>query len=126
MEGPVFGVLHMTGKDPVIEPAESSGSHVKWSVSSLSPITAIFKNMWALLGGGGAVPYHGAVLVYKELSSGDRRLVLRVYVTLNTSPAHVEVRMAGNSKFSFCLLMIVISEVRQESGREREGERHAV
>ncbi|KAJ7995138.1 hypothetical protein DPEC_G00241450 [Dallia pectoralis] len=60
-----FSVLHMKGCHPVIEPsADHSGSHVKWHVSSLSPVGPIVQSKQP-------VEHHGVVLVYKERTGSN-------------------------------------------------------
>ena len=74
----VFGVLHITGSQPVIERVQYSGSHLRWPVSSLSPVggTVILD---------GQQVHHGAVLVYEDLWSTEDRLAFRIYLALSCS-----------------------------------------
>ena len=73
-----FGVLHITGEEAVIEPVEVSGSHLKWSVSSLCYVAAIVQMIYG-------PEYHGAVLLYKELSS--EIIILRIYLSADNNPS---------------------------------------
>ncbi|KAJ7984031.1 hypothetical protein DPEC_G00367590, partial [Dallia pectoralis] len=73
-----FSVLHMKGCHPVIEPsADHSGSHVKWHVSSLSPVGPIVQSKQP-------VEHHGVVLVYKE-RTGSNSYSFRIYLATNSS-----------------------------------------
>ena len=92
----VFGVLHITGKAPVIErPVEVSGSHVTWSVSSLSPLAAIVQMIFGKT-------CHAAVLLYRDLSNHDEVLDLRCYLAPN-NPSHLKVRIAPRWKPKDCM-----------------------
>ena len=75
----VFGVLHVKGKDPIIERVQSSGSHLKWPVSSLSPVGAVKLRSQQEEG------YHGAVLVYQDLRGSSNGHTFRIFLTLNYS-----------------------------------------
>ena len=92
----VFGVLHITGEKAVIEPVEVSGSHLQWSPSSFCFVAAIVQKFFGL-------KYHGAVLLYKELSSGDDMLKLRVYLTPGNNPSLEKVRIAQRWKQKDCM-----------------------
>ncbi|KAM8902806.1 uncharacterized protein AB9W97_007289 isoform 2-T2 [Spinachia spinachia] len=60
-----FSVLHMKDSRPLIEPTvDHSGSHVKWNVTSLSPVGPIIPTSHA-------VERHGVVLVYWLSSNGN-------------------------------------------------------
>uniref|UniRef100_A0A3P8Z8S8 FIIND domain-containing protein n=1 Tax=Esox lucius TaxID=8010 RepID=A0A3P8Z8S8_ESOLU len=73
-----FSVLHMKGRHPVIEPSvDHSGSHVKWRVSSLSPVGPIVPSSQP-------VEHHGVVLVYKELARSNS-YSFRIYLATNNS-----------------------------------------
>ena len=80
----VFGVLHVKGKDPVIEIVQSSGSHLKWPVSSLSPVGGIVQNT-------PQVKHHGAVLLYQDLGSPVDTHTFRVFPT-SSNASHIKVR----------------------------------
>ncbi|XP_028818948.1 uncharacterized protein LOC114769776 isoform X2 [Denticeps clupeoides] len=72
----VFSVLHMKNSKPVIEPSvEHSGSHIKWSVSSLSPVGPIVQT-------NRQVGHHGVVLVFKEVDQ-QASYSFRVYLAPN-------------------------------------------
>ncbi|XP_056140017.1 uncharacterized protein si:dkeyp-97b10.3 [Lampris incognitus] len=76
-----FSVLHIKDNRPVIEPTEDhSGSHVKWRVSSLSPVGPIVRTTQP-------VERHGVVLVYKELggSGNNNSYSFRIYLATNNS-----------------------------------------
>ncbi|XP_076837447.1 NACHT, LRR and PYD domains-containing protein 1a allele 5 isoform X2 [Brachyhypopomus gauderio] len=71
-----FSVLHVKDKQGVIEPsADHSRSHVKWSVSSLSPVGPIVQTTKT-------AEHHGVVLVYKEMGQQDS-YSFRVYLATN-------------------------------------------
>ncbi|XP_064372627.1 uncharacterized protein LOC112981348 isoform X1 [Dromaius novaehollandiae] len=74
---PAFKVLHVTagGSAALEAPAECSASHVRWLVSSLSPVGPLLRAEEPLL-------YHGAVVLYKVLD-GHPSLSFRVYVATN-------------------------------------------
>lgn len=73
-----FGVLHIKDNRPLIEPtADHSGSHVKWNVTSLSPVGPVVQMSQA-------VGQHGVVLVYKQRSS-DASYSFHVYLAPNSS-----------------------------------------
>uniref|UniRef100_A0A8C7L1G9 Si:dkeyp-97b10.3 n=1 Tax=Oncorhynchus kisutch TaxID=8019 RepID=A0A8C7L1G9_ONCKI len=73
-----FSVLHMKDSCPVIEPSvDHSGSHVKWRVSSLSPVGPIVQSSKP-------VEHHGVVLVYKELAL-ENSYSFRIYLATNNS-----------------------------------------
>ncbi|XP_045559643.1 uncharacterized protein isoform X2 [Salmo salar] len=73
-----FSVLHMKDSCPVIEPSvDHSGSHVKWRVSSLSPVGPIVQSSKP-------VEHHGVVLVYKELALNNS-YSFRIYLATNNS-----------------------------------------
>lgn len=77
-----FSVLHIKDNRPLIEPtADHSGSHVKWNVTSLSPVGPIIQTSRA-------VEHHGVVLVYKQLSGGgdnnNNNYNFHVYLATNS------------------------------------------
>ncbi|XP_038162314.1 uncharacterized protein si:dkeyp-97b10.3 [Cyprinodon tularosa] len=73
-----FSVLHIKHDRPLIEPtADHSGSHVKWKVTSLSPVGPIIQKT-------GSVEHHGVVLVYKQLSDTDN-YSFHVYMATNSA-----------------------------------------
>ncbi|KAM4627945.1 uncharacterized protein ACJ7VT_002833 isoform 2-T2 [Polymixia lowei] len=75
-----FSVLHIKDNRPIIEPTvDHSGSHVKWCVSSLSPVGPIIQTNQP-------VEHHGVVLVYKELgNSSNNNYSFRIYLATNNS-----------------------------------------
>ncbi|OXB69713.1 UNVERIFIED_CONTAM: hypothetical protein H355_006114 [Colinus virginianus] len=73
---PAFKVLHIKGAGAAIEPStDFSASHVRWLVSSLSPVGPLIRSEEPLL-------YHGAVVLYKAVDD-DPSLLFRVYVATN-------------------------------------------
>ncbi|KAM9317526.1 uncharacterized protein KZ484_021970 [Pholidichthys leucotaenia] len=73
-----FSVLHIKNNRPVIEPTvDHSGSHVKWNVTSLSPVGPIIQTTQP-------VEHHGVVLVYKQLGS-DNNYSFHVYLATNNA-----------------------------------------
>lgn len=74
-----FSVLHIKGNRPVIEPTvDHSGSHVKWNVTSLSPVGPIIQTSQA-------VEHHGVVLVYKQLTTDNNSYSFHVYLGTNSA-----------------------------------------
>uniref|UniRef100_A0A3B4FFQ4 Si:dkeyp-97b10.3 n=1 Tax=Pundamilia nyererei TaxID=303518 RepID=A0A3B4FFQ4_9CICH len=74
-----FTVLHIKGNRPVIEPTvDHSGSHVKWNVTSLSPVGPIIQTSQA-------VEHHGVVLVYKQLTTDNNSYSFHVYLGTNSA-----------------------------------------
>ncbi|XP_039930733.1 caspase recruitment domain-containing protein 8 [Hirundo rustica] len=74
--GVAFKVLHVKGGGAAIEPsAEFSASHVKWVVSSLSPVGPLIHSPEPL-------QYHGAVILYKAV---DEHPSLSFWVYLATN-----------------------------------------
>ncbi|XP_054138721.1 caspase recruitment domain-containing protein 8 isoform X2 [Melozone crissalis] len=74
--GVAFKVLHIKGGGAAIEPsAEFSASHVKWVVSSLSPVGPLIHSQEPL-------QYHGAVILYKAI---DEHPSLSFWVYLATN-----------------------------------------
>ena len=79
-----FSVLHIKDNRPLIEPTvDHSGSHVKWNVTSLSPVGPIIQTSQS-------VEHHGVALVYKQLSS-DNNYSFHVYLATN-SHSDIKVR----------------------------------
>lgn len=75
-----FSVLHIKDNRPLIEPTvDHSGSHVKWNVTSLSPVGPIIQTSQS-------VGHHGVVLVYKQLG-GDNNNNYSFHVYLATNNA---------------------------------------
>ncbi|XP_041851566.1 uncharacterized protein si:dkeyp-97b10.3 isoform X2 [Melanotaenia boesemani] len=73
-----FSVLHIKDNRPLIEPTvDHSGSHVKWNVSSLSPVGPIIQTSQH-------VEHHGVVLVYKQLGC-DNSYSFHVYLATNSA-----------------------------------------
>ncbi|KAL4647641.1 hypothetical protein GN956_G8063 [Arapaima gigas] len=71
-----FSILHVKNSDPLIEPTvDHSGSHVKWTVTSLSPVGPIVQTPQL-------AEHHGVVLVYKEVCQRPS-CSFRVYLATN-------------------------------------------
>ncbi|XP_018588177.1 uncharacterized protein LOC108922486 isoform X2 [Scleropages formosus] len=71
-----FSVLHVKNSRPLIEPTvDHSGSHVKWTVTSLSPVGPIVQTPQL-------AEHHGVVLVYKEVCQRSS-CSFRVYLATN-------------------------------------------
>uniref|UniRef100_UPI0037E7212E uncharacterized protein isoform X2 n=1 Tax=Semicossyphus pulcher TaxID=241346 RepID=UPI0037E7212E len=74
-----FSVLHIKDNRPLIEPTvDHSGSHVKWNVSSLSPVGPIIQTTQS-------VEHHGVVLVYKQLGGDNNNYSFHVYLATNNA-----------------------------------------
>ncbi|KAM6932923.1 uncharacterized protein FYW49_001312 [Xenentodon cancila] len=74
-----FSVLHIKDNRPLIEPTvDHSGSHVKWNVTSLSPVGPIIQTSRA-------VEHHGVVLVYKQLGTDTSSYSFHVYLATNSA-----------------------------------------
>nr|XP_043888268.1 uncharacterized protein si:dkeyp-97b10.3 [Solea senegalensis] len=74
-----FSVLHIKGNRPLIEPTvDHTGSHVKWNVTSLSPVGPIIQTSQS-------VEHHGVVLVYKQLGGDNNSYSFHVYLATNSS-----------------------------------------
>ncbi|RLV91513.1 hypothetical protein DV515_00014093, partial [Chloebia gouldiae] len=74
--GVTFKVLHIKGGSAALEPsAEFSASHIKWVVSSLSPVGPLIHSHEPLR-------YHGAVILYKAV---DEHPSLSFWVYLATN-----------------------------------------
>ncbi|OWK52094.1 hypothetical protein RLOC_00005683 [Lonchura striata] len=74
--GVAFTVLHVQGGGAAVEPsAEFSSSHVKWVVSSLSPVGPLIRSQQP-------PRYHGAVILYKAV---DEHPSLSFWVYLATN-----------------------------------------
>lgn len=85
-----FGVLHIKDNRPLIEPSSDiSGNHIKWNVSSLSPVGPILQT-------NRAVEHHGVVLVYKQLCS-DANYSFHIYLATN-SASDIKVSVASFQK----------------------------
>lgn len=71
-----FSVLHVKNSHGLIEPsADHSGSHVKWTVSSLSPVGPIAQTSKS-------AEHHGVVQVFKEVGH-ENSFSFRVYLAGN-------------------------------------------
>ncbi|XP_060098379.1 caspase recruitment domain-containing protein 8-like [Heteronotia binoei] len=71
-----FKVFHFKNNGPEFEGSiDHSATHVKWKVSSLSPVGPVLQN-------GDPVYYHGVVLLYKAVNDHPS-LSFRVYVASN-------------------------------------------
>ncbi|XP_030312062.1 caspase recruitment domain-containing protein 8 isoform X1 [Calypte anna] len=74
--GMAFKVFHLKGEKVAMEPSvEYSASHVKWLVSSLSPVGPLIQGLEPLC-------HHGAVILYKAVDEHPS-LSFRVYVATN-------------------------------------------
>ncbi|XP_031717022.1 uncharacterized protein LOC116390981 isoform X2 [Anarrhichthys ocellatus] len=76
-----FSVLHIKDNRSLIEPTvDHSGSHVKWNVTSLSPVGPIIQTSQS-------VEHHGVVLVYKQLCSdnNNNNYSFHIYLATNSS-----------------------------------------
>lgn len=75
-----FSVLHIKANRPLIEPTvDHSGSHVKWNVTSLSPVGPIIQTSQS-------VEHHGVVLVYKQQGSDNNNSYsFHIYLATNSS-----------------------------------------
>ncbi|XP_051482411.1 uncharacterized protein LOC127387714 isoform X3 [Apus apus] len=88
--GMAFKVLHIKGQGAAIEPSvDYSASHVKWLVSSLSPVGP-------LLQGPEPLHYHGAVILYKVVDEHPS-LSFRVYVATNNDSFIKEIEFVDGS-----------------------------
>uniref|UniRef100_A0A3Q3BCN6 Si:dkeyp-97b10.3 n=1 Tax=Kryptolebias marmoratus TaxID=37003 RepID=A0A3Q3BCN6_KRYMA len=88
-EDMTFRVLHIKDNRPLLEPtSDHTGSHVKWNVSSLSPVGPILQT-------NGAVEHHGVVLVYKQLCSDANSYSFHVYLATN-SASDIKVSVSAN------------------------------
>ncbi|XP_061734646.1 uncharacterized protein si:dkeyp-97b10.3 isoform X2 [Nerophis ophidion] len=77
--GMTFGMLHVKNKRPFIEPAaDHTGSHIKWHVTSLSPVGPMVKT-------NKPVEHHGVVLIYKQLANDDNKYSFHIYLATNSS-----------------------------------------
>ncbi|CAL1570581.1 unnamed protein product [Knipowitschia caucasica] len=78
-----FSVLHMKNQRPLIEPTvDHSGSHVKWNVTSLSPVGPIIQTSQP-------VEHHGVVLIYKQVASSNNCHSFHIYLATN-SPSDIK------------------------------------
>ncbi|XP_034404001.1 uncharacterized protein si:dkeyp-97b10.3 isoform X2 [Cyclopterus lumpus] len=76
-----FSVLHIKDNRPLIEPTvDHSGSHVKWNVTSLSPVGPIIQTSQS-------VEHHGVVLLYRQLRSdnNNNNYSFHIYLATNSS-----------------------------------------
>lgn len=90
-----FSVLHIKDNRPRIEPTvDHSGSHVKWNVTSLSPVGPIIETNQS-------VERHGVVLVYKQLASDNNSYSFHVYLATNSS-SDIKV---GIGEYCVCLIV---------------------
>lgn len=87
-----FSVLHIKNKRPLIEPtADHSGSHVKWNVTSLSPVGPIMQTTQP-------VEHHGVVLLYKKRGKNNNSYSFHVYLAPN-SRSEIEVSTSPPARF---------------------------
>lgn len=71
-----FSVLHVKNRRGLIEPsADHSGSHVKWNVSSLSPVGPVVQTSKP-------AEHHGVVQVFREVGQ-EKSFSFRVYLAGN-------------------------------------------
>lgn len=78
-----FSVLHIKNRCPIIEPTvDHSGSHVKWNVTSLSPVGPIIQTSHS-------VERHGVVLIYKQVANSDNCHSFHIYLSTN-SPSDIK------------------------------------
>ncbi|XP_048859554.1 NACHT, LRR and PYD domains-containing protein 1 isoform X3 [Brienomyrus brachyistius] len=71
-----FGILHIKNRRPIFEPStDHSGSHIKWTVTSLSPVGTVVKTSQP-------TEHHGVVLVYKEVAKRPS-CSFRIYLATN-------------------------------------------
>ncbi|KAJ0022023.1 hypothetical protein NQD34_009513 [Periophthalmus magnuspinnatus] len=78
-----FSVLHIKNQLPYIEPTvDHSGSHVKWHVTSLSPVGPIIKTSQP-------VEHHGVVLIYKQVAISNNCHSFHIYLATN-SPSDIK------------------------------------
>lgn len=78
-----FSVLHIKNQRPIIEPtADHSGSHVKWHVTSLSPVGPIIQTIHS-------VEHHGVVLIYKQVATSNNCHSFHIYLATN-SPSDIK------------------------------------
>lgn len=86
-----FNVFHFKSGGPEFEGSvDHSATHVKWQVSSLSPVGPVIQKR-------DTVFYHGVVIVYKVVNNHPS-LSFRVYVASNNE-SFIKVR-----SFSFLLI----------------------
>lgn len=91
-----FSVLHIKNDRPLIEPTvDHSGSHVKWNVTSLSPVGPIIQTSQS-------VEHHGVVLVYKQQGSDNNSNSFHIYLATNSS-SDIKVSTAGRCALLFAL-----------------------
>ncbi|XP_023663049.1 uncharacterized protein [Paramormyrops kingsleyae] len=71
-----FGILHVKNQRSLIEPpTDHTGSHIKWTVTSLSPVGTVVQTSQP-------TEHHGVVLVYKELAKRPSSS-FRIYLATN-------------------------------------------
>ncbi|XP_064313968.1 caspase recruitment domain-containing protein 8 [Phalacrocorax carbo] len=88
--GMAFKVLHIKDKGVDIEPsADYSASHVKWLVSSLSPVGPVIQSQEP-------VQYYGVVILYKVVDKHPS-LSFRVYVATNNDSVIKDISKAVKS-----------------------------
>lgn len=91
-----FSVLHIKDNRPLIEPTvDHSGSHVKWNVTSLSPVGPIIQTNQS-------VEHHGVVLVYKQAGSDNNNYSFHVYLATNSSS---DIKVSGGG---YCVYVHLI------------------
>ncbi|XP_016088319.1 uncharacterized protein [Sinocyclocheilus grahami] len=82
-----FSVLHVKNSRGLIEPsADHSGSHVRWNVSSLSPVGPIVQTSKS-------AEHHGVVQVFKEVGH-ESSFSFRVYLAGNNCSDIKDIRRA--------------------------------
>lgn len=91
-----FKVLHIKNSQPIIEPTvDHSGSHVKWNVTSLSPVGPIFQTSEP-------VEHHGVVMVYKQQGADNNNYMFHVYLAPNSSS---DIKVSA-SEFGLCVFQL--------------------
>ncbi|XP_059587072.1 uncharacterized protein LOC102576310 isoform X2 [Alligator mississippiensis] len=85
-----FKVLHIKSTGPSIEPSvDHSSTHIKWHVSSLSPVGPVIQTQEP-------VDYHGAVILYKVVDNHPS-LSFRVYIATNNESFIKEMQFVDGS-----------------------------
>lgn len=83
-----FSVLHVKNSRGLIEPSsDHSGSHVKWTVSSLSPVGPVVQTSRS-------AEHHGVVQVFRELGLESSSFSFRVYLARNICSDIKDIRKA--------------------------------
>uniref|UniRef100_A0A8C6SB74 Si:dkeyp-97b10.3 n=1 Tax=Neogobius melanostomus TaxID=47308 RepID=A0A8C6SB74_9GOBI len=81
-----FSVLHIKNQRPIIEPTvDHSGSHVKWHVTSLSPVGPMIQASHS-------VEHHGVVLIYKQVAISNNCHSFHIYLATNSTSDIKDIR----------------------------------